>query len=188
MADTYIWPLVAKDVVNRDGAMVLARGEGSYVFDVEGNFLMRIASSGVTRAAALGYSHPKLVAAVTEQVSRLQYAGQVEFQADVVFELADRLAALTPGTLAASAFTCSGTEANECAFKLAQLYHREAGRKPHAYKVISRWGAYHGEQGFLRFCHQKSVLVQSRWAMGSLFYPPYGAKFDQVMGLLRRWL
>ena len=52
----------------------------------------------------------------------------------------------------------------------------------------SGWGAYHGEQGFLRFCHQKSVLVQSRWAMGSLFYPPYGAKFDQVMGLLRRWL
>eukprot|EP01030_Chromulinospumella_sphaerica_P000927 gene927-909_t len=52
----------------------------------------------------------------------------------------------------------------------------------------SGWGAYHGEQGFLRFCHQKSVLVQSRWAMGSLFYPPYGAKFDQVMGLLHRWL
>ena len=50
----------------------------------------------------------------------------------------------------------------------------------------SGWGAYHGEQGFLRFCHQKSVLVQSRWAMGHLFYPPYGPRFDQVMGLLRR--
>jgi len=52
----------------------------------------------------------------------------------------------------------------------------------------SGWGAYHGEQGFLRFTHQKSVLAQSRWAMGSLFYPPYGARFDQVMALLRRWL
>jgi coniferyl-aldehyde dehydrogenase len=52
----------------------------------------------------------------------------------------------------------------------------------------SGWGAYHGESGYLRFCHQKSVLVQSRWAMGSLFYPPYGQRFDQVMGLLRRWL
>jgi coniferyl-aldehyde dehydrogenase len=30
--------------------------------------------------------------------------------------------------------------------------------------------------------------VQSRFAMGSLFYPPYGATFDRVMGLLRRWL
>ena len=52
----------------------------------------------------------------------------------------------------------------------------------------SGWGAYHGEPGFLRFCHQKSVLVQSRWAMGSVFYPPYGARFDQVMGFLRRWV
>jgi len=50
----------------------------------------------------------------------------------------------------------------------------------------SGWGAYDGHHGFLRFCHQKSVLVQSRWAMGHLFYPPYGARFDQVMGLLRR--
>ena len=52
----------------------------------------------------------------------------------------------------------------------------------------SGWGAYHGEAGFLRLSHQKSVLVQSRWAQSKLFYPPYGAKFDQVMNLLKRWL
>jgi coniferyl-aldehyde dehydrogenase len=52
----------------------------------------------------------------------------------------------------------------------------------------SGWGAYHGETGFLRFTQQKPVLLQSRFAMGSLFYPPYGARFDQVMGLLKRWL
>jgi coniferyl-aldehyde dehydrogenase len=52
----------------------------------------------------------------------------------------------------------------------------------------SGWGAYHGEAGFLRFTQQKAVLVQSRFAMGDLFYPPYGAKFDRVMGLLKRWL
>lgn len=52
----------------------------------------------------------------------------------------------------------------------------------------SGWGAYHGETGFLRFTQQKAVLVQSRFAMGSLFYPPYGQRFDQVMRLLKRWL
>jgi coniferyl-aldehyde dehydrogenase len=52
----------------------------------------------------------------------------------------------------------------------------------------SGWGSYHGESGFLRFTQQKPVLVQSRWAMGNLFYPPYGARFDRVMSLLRRWL
>lgn len=49
-------------------------------------------------------------------------------------------------------------------------------------------GAYHGETGFLRFTHEKAVLVQSRWSGGALLYPPYGARFDRVMGLIRRLL
>ena len=51
----------------------------------------------------------------------------------------------------------------------------------------SGWGSYHGVAGFLRLTMQKPVLVQSRWARGDLFYPPYGKRFDQVMGLLKRW-
>lgn len=50
----------------------------------------------------------------------------------------------------------------------------------------SGWGAYHGEAGFLRLTQQKPVLVQSRWARGDLFYPPYGPRFDRVMGLIKR--
>ena len=50
----------------------------------------------------------------------------------------------------------------------------------------SGWGAYHGEAGFLRLTQQKPVLVQSKWARGDLFYPPYGKRFDQVVGLLKR--
>jgi coniferyl-aldehyde dehydrogenase len=38
----------------------------------------------------------------------------------------------------------------------------------------------------LRLTQQKPVLLQSRWARGELFYPPYGKRFDQVMGLLKR--
>jgi coniferyl-aldehyde dehydrogenase len=52
----------------------------------------------------------------------------------------------------------------------------------------SGWGSYHGETGFLRLTQQKPVLVQSKWARGDLFYPPYGHRFDRIMGLLRRWL
>jgi coniferyl-aldehyde dehydrogenase len=50
----------------------------------------------------------------------------------------------------------------------------------------SGWGSYHGEAGFLRLTQQKPVMVQSKWARGDLFYPPYGKRFDQVMGLLKR--
>jgi coniferyl-aldehyde dehydrogenase len=52
----------------------------------------------------------------------------------------------------------------------------------------SGWGAYHGHTGFLRLTHEKGVLVQSRLGVGSLFYPPYGARFDQVIGMLKRML
>ena len=52
----------------------------------------------------------------------------------------------------------------------------------------SGWGAYHGEAGFLRFTQQKPVFCQSRWAAGSLFYPPYGKRLEQVMGMLKRIL
>jgi coniferyl-aldehyde dehydrogenase len=52
----------------------------------------------------------------------------------------------------------------------------------------SGWGSYHGEAGFLRLTMQKPVLVQSKWARGDLFYPPYGKRFDQIIGLLKRWL
>jgi len=52
----------------------------------------------------------------------------------------------------------------------------------------SGWGAYHGKVGFLRFTQQKPVLVQSRFAMGRMFYPPYGVRFERVIGLLKRWL
>ena len=52
----------------------------------------------------------------------------------------------------------------------------------------SGWGAYHGHTGFLRFTHEKGVLVQSRLGMGHLFYPPYGARFEQVISMLKRVL
>jgi coniferyl-aldehyde dehydrogenase len=52
----------------------------------------------------------------------------------------------------------------------------------------SGWGAYHGHTGFLRFTHEKAVLVQSKLGMGHLFYPPYGPRFEQVTSMLRRML
>ncbi len=49
-------------------------------------------------------------------------------------------------------------------------------------------GGYHGEAGFLRFTHEKSVLVQSPLSLGHLFYPPYGRRFESVIKLVRRLL
>lgn len=50
----------------------------------------------------------------------------------------------------------------------------------------SGMGAYHGEVGFRLFSHEKAVFVQSRWAQGQLFYPPYGPRLQRLMGWIRR--
>ena len=52
----------------------------------------------------------------------------------------------------------------------------------------SGWGSYHGEAGFLRLSQQKPVMLQSKWARGDLFYPPYGRRFARAMGFLKRWI
>ncbi|WP_028601279.1 coniferyl aldehyde dehydrogenase [Ottowia thiooxydans] len=68
------------------------------------------------------------------------------------------------------------------------LLHVAHERLPFGGVGESGLGAYHGETGFLRFTHQKSVLLQSRWAQGRLLYPPYGARFARVMGWIRKLL
>ena len=47
-------------------------------------------------------------------------------------------------------------------------------------------GAYHGDAGFRTFSHDKGVFVQPRFAAAKLLYPPYGPRFEKVLGLLRR--
>ena len=143
--DSYIWPLVPKERIAAEGPMVLVEGRGSRVRDAAGREYLDL-SSGITRASSLGYGNEEIVAAVSAQLAKLHYAGTAEYQADVVFELAEKLGELTPGNLGPVYFTESGTAANEAAFKLARYYQQATG-KPRAYKVISRWNAYHGAIG-----------------------------------------
>lgn len=49
-------------------------------------------------------------------------------------------------------------------------------------------GAYHGEAGFTTFSHMKPVMYQSRFASGSLMYPPYTSKTDRLLSIVRKIL
>jgi coniferyl-aldehyde dehydrogenase len=52
----------------------------------------------------------------------------------------------------------------------------------------SGMGAYHGEAGFRTFSHAKGVFRQGRLAGTELLAPPYGRRFDRMIGALTRWL
>jgi len=66
------------------------------------------------------------------------------------------------------------------------LWHFAHENLPFGGVGASGSGTYHGEAGFLAFTHCKPVFTQPRIAAAKLLYPPYGAKFEKVLALLRR--
>ena len=141
----YIWPLLHRSDLAKEPPLVMTEGYGAHLVDVDGNDYIDL-MSGLTRASTLGHDRADVAEAMQRQLARLPYAGTVGQVADVTVTLAAKLAELTPGDLHAVAFSGSGSEANETAFKIAKAY-QQAGDKPRAYKVIARYNAYHGATG-----------------------------------------
>ena len=108
------------------------RGEGSVLWDSDGTEYLDFLA-GVS-AVQVGHSNPAVVKAVTEQAARLMHVGNLYYTEPVV-RLASRLSALA--LQGKAFFTNSGTEAIECAIKLARRY------RPGGDFVVME-GAFHG--------------------------------------------
>jgi predicted acetylornithine/succinylornithine family transaminase len=108
------------------------RGEGARLWDVDGvEYLDFLCGIGVT---SLGHCHPRVVAAVREQVGRLMHTSNL-FYTEPGMRLAARL---SESSLGGRVFFCnSGAEASEAAIKLARK-ERAAG------DVVVVHGAFHG--------------------------------------------
>ncbi|MGC8488002.1 MAG: aspartate aminotransferase family protein [Clostridia bacterium] len=97
--------------------LVLVEGSGTHVTDDRGTRYLDFFGGILT--VSIGHAHPAITAAVTDQVRTLVHTS-TEYITEPMVDLAERLAALTPGGLQQSFFTTSGTEANETAVALAQ--------------------------------------------------------------------
>jgi acetylornithine/N-succinyldiaminopimelate aminotransferase len=115
-----------------------ARGEGAYLFTASGERYLDFAS-GVA-VTALGHAHPHLVAALTEQATKLWHVSNLH-QIPEQERLGARLCAATFADMVF--FANSGAEAVECAIKAARRYHFKAGA-PERYRLITFEGAFHG--------------------------------------------
>lgn len=129
----------------RDGILIIARGEGVYVFDEEGSRYLDLDAGG-TRPVHVGYGRRDLAQAAYDQMCSLAYFTPCQFTTRPAIRLAERLAELTPEPITHFLFECDGSEAVESAMKLAKHYHYHRGDKGR-FKVISRRGAYHGVNG-----------------------------------------
>ena len=112
--------------------LVLARGEGAYVWDTDGKRYLDLLTGIAVNA--LGHAHPKIVEAVTAQISKIGHTSNL-YVNEPALALAERLLDLcgVPGKV----FFCnSGAEANEAALKMS----RRTGRT----KIVATNGGFHG--------------------------------------------
>ena len=115
--------------------LVLERGEGSYVWDVDGKRYLDLA--GGIAVCSLGHAHPEITEALTEQAQKLIHVSNLYYN-ELQGRLAKRIVDLiAPGRV----FFCnSGAEANEGLFKLARKFGRDDSR----YEIITTVDSFHG--------------------------------------------
>lgn len=142
-ADRNLWmqftPFAAGE--NGAGIPIIVRGEGPYVWDDRGKRYLDGLSGLFT--TQIGHGRKELANAAAEQASQLAYFPIWTYAHPKAIELAERIAALTPGDLNRVFFTSGGSEAIESAWKLVRQYFRVIG-EPQRHKLISRDIAYHG--------------------------------------------
>ncbi|GIH94407.1 acetylornithine aminotransferase [Planobispora siamensis] len=147
--------------------VALARGEGCEVWDVDGNRYLDMI--GGIAVSSLGHAHPALVEAVSRQVATIAHTSNLFLHEPEVL-LAERLLGLLGGQ--GRVFLAnSGTEANECAFKLALKYGKTTGR---TYFVAAE-NAFHGRtMGALSLTGKPSIRDQFGPFPVDVRFVPYG--------------
>ncbi len=134
----------------RNYPLVIERGEGLAVTDIDGNTFLDF-TSGIA-VCNTGHSHPKVVAAIIEQVKKFIHMSGTDFYYSVQSELAEKLAQLSPGKKPRKVFySNSGAEAIEAALKLVRYHTKRT-------LIISFFGAFHGRtMGALSLSASKSI-------------------------------
>lgn len=111
----------------------VAKAEGIWIEDLAGRRYMDFHGNSVHH---IGYAHPRLIAAIKDQLDTLTFAPRRYTCAPAV-DLAETLGRLAPGDLGKVLFTTGGSDAIEVALRLARA---ATGR----FKTLSFWDAFHG--------------------------------------------
>src|SRR5438132_7288777 len=147
--------------------LVIERGSGATVEDVDGNVFLDCAAGIAVNST--GHSHPDVVKAITEQAGRFLHMSGTDFYYEPQVRLAEELAAVVPirGGVK-SFFGNSGAEAIEASIKLARYATGRSG-------IVAFLGGFHGRtMGALALTASKTV---QRRGFGPLMSDVYHAPF-----------
>jgi 4-aminobutyrate aminotransferase / (S)-3-amino-2-methylpropionate transaminase / 5-aminovalerate transaminase len=126
---------VIADPLSLNFPIVIERGEGATLTDVDGNTFIDF--TGGVGCLNVGHAHPRVVEAAQEQLERFSHTDFTIVPYEVYVRLAERLCELTPIENAKAAFFNAGTEAVENAIKFARSHTGRPG-------VIAFEGGFHG--------------------------------------------
>ncbi|MEV0681724.1 acetylornithine transaminase [Actinosynnema sp. NPDC050436] len=164
MNDRQRWQAAMMDNYGTPG-LTLVRGEGAYVWDVDGNRYLDLLTGLAVNA--LGHAHPAVVAAVTAQIGTLAHTSNLYINQPAL-DLAERLLDLSGADGDGRVLFCnSGAEANETAFKLS----RRTGRT----KVVATEGGFHGRtMGALTLTGQPAKRTPFEPLVPGVSHVPFG--------------
>jgi 4-aminobutyrate aminotransferase len=151
----------------RDYPLVIARGEGAVVEDVDGNTFLDCAAGIAVNST--GVSHPEVVKAIADQAAKFIHMSGTDFYYEPQVRLAEELSTLVPieGDVR-TFFGNSGTEATEAAIKLSRYFTKRPN-------VIAFLGSFHGRSlGALALTSSKSVQRRGFGPlMAGVYHAPY---------------
>lgn len=119
----------------REYPLVIDRAEGMNLWDVDGNRYLDL-SAGIA-VMNLGWNHPEVVQAASEQMKKLSHGAFLDYCSEVPVCFAEKLVSMLPEGLNRVYFSNSGAETIEAALKLARHHTK---RK----YFISFYGGFHG--------------------------------------------
>ena len=145
------------------GSRIIARADGPYVYDVDGNQILD-GMAGLW-CVNVGYGRDELADVAAQQMRELPYYNsffRCSTPAPVL--LAEKLARIAPANLNQVFYGSSGSEANDTALRLVRQYWALEG-KPEKRVVVSRQWAYHGS----------TIAATSLGGMGAMHGQLHGA-------------
>ena len=169
--------MVVSPSYTRGYPLVIERGTGSSVQDVDGNLFLDCAAGIAVNST--GHSHPDVVRAITEQSQKFLHMSGTDFYYEPQVRLAEELASIVPiRNGVRSFFGNSGTEAIEACIKLA----RYATGRPN---IVAFLGGFHGRTlGALALTASKAIQRRGFGPlMSGVFHAPYADCYRCPLGL-----
>jgi 4-aminobutyrate aminotransferase len=161
----------------RSYPLVIERGSGAMVEDVDGNVFLDCAAGIAVNST--GHSHPDVVKAITEQAQKFLHMSGTDFYYEPQVRLAEELASVSPTEGGArSFFGNSGTEAIEACVKLSKY---ATGRQ----NIIAFLGGFHGRTiGALSLTASKAIQRRGFGTlMPGVYHAPYADCYRCPLGL-----